>query len=362
MASPALILSYGLGTGHARVAAILSEKLRALGHDVSHRPLEEWVPLDYDLLFRYGYLFLALRTPKIWDLMYTSSIFAGRESLAHWPMRKRAALKFGEKILGGAGLVVATQYNAMEIVADWKKYTGGTVKLAAVITDYDVYPLWARPEVDLFIVPHEGLKPLLVERGIEQGRVAVAGLPISPSFEKGAASGTMARALLGLPEGRRLALVVGGGAGVGRLEECVRALLGTRGWSVILVCGNNEKLRRRLKGLAQHEPGRLRVLGYREDMAALVAASDVIVTKGGGLSLTEALVAGKRVVVVPGFPGQDKANIAYMADRGWITVCEDPRELPTILPKPAEKGYSSPDLPRAPADTAAQLLHELAGG
>ena len=356
-----VILSYALGTGHKQVAEILSAELAVLGHGCEHRPLETWVPLEYDLLFRHGYLFLALKHPKVWDAMYTSPRFTRREALALPLMRPRAVKAFARTGFGGADLVVATQYNAMEVAADWKKTTGSALKLAAVITDYDIYPLWARPEVDLFLLPHADLVPLLESRGIPRDRIQVTGLPISPRFET-ATVREDTLAALGLDSHARTAMVFGGGGGMGPLRASAEACLGTPGWQVIMVCGLNERLRRSMRAAAQAEPERLRVLGYRRDIPSLMQASDAVITKGGGLSLTEALYSRSRVIVIPGLPGQEQVNVRFMEKLGWVEACGRPEALPSLLPARPAVREAAPGLPRAPARAAALALDALARG
>lgn len=357
-----LILTYGLGTGHNAVASVLSEELGKLGHSVAVSRLEDWVPLDYDLLFRRGYLLLALGVPRVWDWMYSSPRFTRKEAIAPFYNRWRTARAFGEKALGDADLVVACQYNAMEIAADWKKTTGSRVKLAVVLTDWDVYPLWIRPEVDLYVIPHPDLSRLLLERGVGEERIAATGLPVSPVFERPSPSASMTKAALGMERGSRTALILGGGGGNGPLRECAESVLSTEGWSAIVVCGNNDKLRRSFIPLVRKNPKKLRVLGYRDDMRELMEASDVVVTKGGGVSLAEALYAGKRVIIVKGLPGQEKINTAFMAERGWVVPCNDPGELPTALSAIVQREWEVPPLPPSPGREGALALHRLAGG
>lgn len=353
-----LILSYALGTGHKRVGDILSRQLAALGHQCDHFPLEQWVPWDYDLLFRRGYLFLVLRLPSLWDAMYASPRFVKRGALALPVMRRRVVKRFEARGLADYDVVVATQYNAMEVAADCKRAIGGDFKLAVIITDYDIYPLWARHEVDLYLVPHEDLKAKLAGLGVAPERIVATGLPISADFEK-EWDGGAARAALGLDLEKPTAMVFGGGSGLGPMEETARACLSVDQWQVIVVCGNNGGLLKRLTAVARNHPERLRVLGYRSDIPALIAASDALVTKGGGLSLTEALYAGIPTVVVPGMPGQERANIEFMADRGWIDVCTRPEELPAALYRTLDGGRSLSVLPPSPARSATEAIDAL---
>lgn len=355
-----VLLSFALGTGHRQVAENLAAELGALGHSCEHRPLETWVPWDYDLLFRHGYLFLALRVPSVWDAMYHSPRFTRRDHLAFPIMRGRAVRAFGREGLADADLVVATQYNAMEIAADWKARRGGRFMLAAVVTDYDIYPLWARPEVDLFVVPHGDQRDLLVARGIPAGRVRVAGIAIAPAFELGHDRGETLSAL-GFDARSKTVLILGGGGGMGPLRESAEACLSGGGWQVIVVCGNNERLRRTMVPFAQAHSSRLRVLGYRRDIPSLMRAADAIVTKAGGLSLTEALYSGNRVIVIPSLSGQEQVNIAFMERHGWVVSCDDPRMLPGMLEGEGPGlGAALEALPRAPARLAARILDGLA--
>ncbi len=355
------ILSYALGTGHKQVGDTLRAELSALGHDCRHSSLEEWVPWEYDLLFRHGYLLLALRAPSVWDHMYRSPFFTKRGVLVFPVMCRRVVNRFEEQGFGDRDLVVATQYNAMEVAADWKRRTGRSLKLAVVITDYDVYPLWARPEVDLFLVPHDELGARLVARGVPASKVATTGIPVRPVFGS-AVDAPAVKAGLGLDPERPLAMVFGGGGGYGPLEEAAAACLASERWQVVVVCGHNENLRRRMIPLARRIPGRLRVLGYRRDVPALMGSSDAVVTKGGGLSLTESLYSGARTLVMPGLPGQERANLAFMEGKGWVEVCGDVRSLAALLDGPRPPRGPDGGLPPEPARAAARALDALARG
>jgi processive 1,2-diacylglycerol beta-glucosyltransferase len=275
-------------------------------------------------------------------------------------MRPRARKRFGRLGLGDYDLVAATQYNALEVASDWKANTGRSLRLACVITDYDTYPLWAKRAADLFLVAHEDLVAPLERLGVSRDRIRASGIPVATAFHE-PREPRRTRADLGLRQDRPVALVFGGGVGAGPMQDCIRSALDARGWQVVAVCGRNEGLRRHLVPLAQSQPARLRVLGYREDVAALMAASDMVITKGGGLSLTEALYTGARVIAMPSLPGQERANIAFMKARGWLETCDDPRDLRGMLEGHRDGERRPCPLPPEPARTAAALLHQLAG-
>jgi processive 1,2-diacylglycerol beta-glucosyltransferase len=355
-----VLLSFALGTGHRQVAENLARELEPLGHVCEPKPLEDWVPWEYDLLFRRGYLFLILHLPRAWDVMYHSARFAGRGRLVLPVMNGRVLRAFEREGMGAADLVVATQYNAMEIAADWKRRHRANFRLATVITDYDIHPLWGRSEVDLYLVPHSDQAARLCELGVVADRVVVTGIPIARSFESKIGRDATRAALALAPEAPT-AMLFGGGGGMGPLKEFAQVALERTSWQVVLVCGQNERLRRSLIPLAQAHPGRLRVLGYRKDISALMQACDVVVTKAGALSLTEALYSGTRVVIMPGLPGQEQANVRFMEAKGWADSCPRSEDLPACLEKGAGGGAPPRDaLPCEPARRAGKCLDELA--
>lgn len=358
MSRRCLVVSYGLGTGHHRVAEIVSGTLREEGAQARVSRLEEWVPWEYDLLFRKGYLFCVFRLPWLWQWMYTTPTFARRGRLALPGMAGRARRRF-ERLGADTDLVVATQVNAMEIAADAKAVEGGRFRLAVVLTDYDVYPLWARREVDLYLLPHDDLVDPFLRLGVERERLVVSGIPVEPIFENMMPDRSILFEL-GLQEERPTVLLLGGGVGAGPLAQAAQAVLEAPEFQVVLVCGKNERLRRSLVPLAQAHPQRLRVLGYRTDLPRFLAACDVLVTKGGGLTLTEALAAGKRCVVLPGLPGQERANAAFMASKRWVSVCDDLSVLPQHVRRALDGPEGPRPLPKDSARQAARLLTALA--
>ena len=126
---------------------------------------------------------------------------------------------------------------------------------------------------------------------------------------------TAARVALGLPTARPIALVMGGGVGMG-VEASARAALdsGIADLQVVAVCGRNRSARRRLAAAGIPDE-RLRVCGYVDDVATLITAADVVVTKPGGLTCSEALAVGRPLVLTRAIPGHEEGNVDYLTAR-----------------------------------------------
>ncbi|HYM97668.1 MAG TPA: glycosyltransferase, partial [Candidatus Sulfotelmatobacter sp.] len=154
--------------------------------------------------------------------------------------------------------------------------------LMTVITDLvDFHRGWTFSQADLVIAPTELARKVALRRRVPPDRIKLLGLPVDLRFRPPAPGEKLAlRRRFGLDETRFTVLVMGGGAGVGPIERQVRALAWEPyQWQVIVVCGRNEKLRRRLLEIRFSTP--TLVLGFVEYMPELMRACDIVVTKAG---------------------------------------------------------------------------------
>jgi len=123
---------------------------------------------------------------------------------------------------------------------------------------------------------------------------------------------------------RKVILMASGGAGVGDLPSMVERLLALGGpgsdFQVIAVAGRNAAAHEALKALAQRLPGRLVALGFTNEMEKLMAAADLVVTKPGGLTISECLALGKPMLLVSPIPGQEEHNAGFLMEEGaaWL--------------------------------------------
>ncbi|MCL6611894.1 MAG: glycosyltransferase [Peptococcaceae bacterium] len=189
-------------------------------------------------------------------------------------------------------------------------FTVGTV------TDFIIHPFWVFPEVDLYLVGAEQLAGDLAGCGIPAERVHATGIPIDPVFSAPVDRWSV---LAGYGLDPRLAtiLIMGGGLGMGPLPESVKALgnLGRR-CQIIAVAGNNNQLREKIDRMAPELANPVRVLGYVDNVHELMASSDILVSKAGGLSCAEALAAGIPIFILDPLPGQEQRNSRFLTSAG----------------------------------------------
>ncbi len=193
-----------------------------------------------------------------------------------------------------------------------------TAPLLTVITDLGrVHEGWLIPEADAVVVPAREVYDRARERGVPAERLLILGHPIHPKFEDRQLPKAELRRSLGLPSDATIALLMAGGEGGGKLLATTLALAKSRiPLHLVVVTGRNAALKTKLEELAPHLPTPMTVLGYSENVPALMRASDLLVTKAGPGTLAEASVTGVPVVVYDFVPGQERGNLEYVRSNG----------------------------------------------
>jgi processive 1,2-diacylglycerol beta-glucosyltransferase len=128
---------------------------------------------------------------------------------------------------------------------------------------------------------------------------------------------------LGLDPARPVLLMASGGAGVGDLASMVERVLalGSDGnFQVIAVAGRNVQAHGKLEALARRYPGRVVAIGFTNEMHKMMAAADLVVTKPGGLTVSECLALGKPMLLISPIPGQEEHNAGFLMEEGagWL--------------------------------------------
>jgi len=191
---------------------------------------------------------------------------------------------------------------------------GIKVPLITVITDLGrVHEGWLLPEADMTVVPAREVYQRAIERGVPPERLRLLGHPVHPKFEDVTETKAEIRKQLGLPLDRPVALLMAGGEGGGKLLPTTLALAKSRlPFHLVVVTGRNAGLKTKLEELAPGLPTPMTVLGFRNDVPALMKASDLLVTKAGPGAIAEASIAEVPVVVYDFVPGQERGNLDYV--------------------------------------------------
>jgi len=325
MAARALIVSLSLGGGHGKAGEVVAAAVRELapGWETRCVDLRDHMAPWLRAAYVGGYLWAIRRMPWLYGFLYR-----------HPPRRRGGTLPRGALRLGLRGyeqlvrdyeprVIVCTQLTASEATDRLRAlgvYQGPT---ATVVTDFDAHPAWRADHIDVFFVPDEALRERFVGLGIAPGRVEATGVPIDPAFERDFPVAEL-KARHGVRPGVPVVLLMGGSLGLGSLEAAVRRLLAPgRPLDLLVVAGHNRRLQARLERLAgaaqaSGRQSRLRVFGFVDFVAELMAIADLFVSKPGGLSMTEAATMGLATLAIAPLAGQEQANAAHLEAQGVV--------------------------------------------
>ena len=328
-------------SGHHRAAQALQSAFKALYSNVETLALDS-IECAYTRKGRVminWYPKVIKKIPLIWRALYDNQDFADATRDLRRFLNRFYFGKMGSILKEhNPDAIICTQAAPCHVVAAYKKEKGNGLPLAAVITDYLVHPYWLHDNVDLYIVPTEETKETLIERGIPGRKIRHIGIPIDPKFMS-SYDKVRRRSELGLPAEVATLLITGGSRGMIPVQRILRLLSQVKApFQAIVVAGRNSKLWLRAKRKERDLPFATIALGYTNSMDSLMDASDLIITKPGGLTSAEALAKGLPLIIVKPIPGQEERNGRYLIDQGAALAVDHLKDLPEVI----EKLLSSP--------------------
>src|SRR5881394_998157 len=314
-----LIATVTAGAGHLQAAAALEEAWRAErpGDVVEKVDLLDYVSRLQRRVYVQGYVKLVEHAPEFWGMVFKKTdnpVLLRKVARFRRGFAERTNKKFVRHLKAfKPDVVVCTHYLPVEIMAhlELKGFNPMTV---CVVTDFEAHALWMEQAVDLYCVAAEETKGSLVARGAKAKNVVVTGIPIALKFAE-PPNPRAVRKGYGLRDDLPVLLVLGGGFGMGPVAQILSSI-DKIGCDVqtLVVAGRNEKLRRDLAcGIYRHPT---RVLGFATNMHELMSVADLIVTKPGGLTSSEALALGKPLFILNPIRGQEAANSDFLLERG----------------------------------------------
>ena len=228
--------------------------------------------------------------------------------------------------------VVCTHAFPCGAMAEYKRRFTDAPPVVAVVTDFAVHGFWIHRNIDRYVVATNEMRDVLLARRIRAQAIAVSGIPIRPEFAPSGEARSALRERLDLPHHRAVALLMGGGLGIAPLERMLLELNAVRiPLAAVVVAGRNARIERRLKETAENVGYPVRALPFVDNVYDYMHAADVLVTKPGGLSTAEALVAGVPMILCKPLPGQEERNARVLGDAGAAIRTTKPSELPAAI-------------------------------
>ena len=320
-----LILSCSTGGGHNAAGKAVKEQLERKGHEAVM--LDPFSLKSDKTASKVGnaYLLTAGKFPGLFGFIYKigSKISSSRHKspvyYANTLMVKRLKAYLDENHFDA---VVMPHLFPAEMMTCMKRRHMNIPPTVLISTDYTCIPFFEETECDYYIIPHEDLLEEDIEKGLPAEKLYAFGIPVSPSFQK-KTDKEKAKEKLRLPTDKPVYLIMSGSMGFGKMHlfvfELTRKL--THGEQLIIICGNNKKTQRILK-YTYYRNKNVHITGFTEHVSDYMDASDVIFTKPGGLTSTEALVKNIPVVYTAAIPGCETKNREFFVSRGLALASE----------------------------------------
>jgi processive 1,2-diacylglycerol beta-glucosyltransferase len=325
------------GAGHRRAAEAIAHAVGRAIPQASVRCVDVLTdaPGRFHAWYAWSYLFLVRYASWVWRVSYHLLDWTPGYRLVQ-PVRRRWNLWIGRRFVqllkdAQPDVVLATHFLPADLGSAGRAAGWLTSPLVVVITDLHPHRFWIARHADATVVGTADGAAVLEGRGIPRERIHVLGIPVGQAFGVDV-DATATRARLGLDAKRRTVLVTSGGTTVGQFESVVRALRALEAsWpgraQLLVVCGEDEALRRRLEQGSGDQAMPMRVFGFVDHMAQLMAASDLVVAKAGGLTISEALARRLPLVLYHVIPGQEWRNADYVVRHGAAIMARRPAEV-----------------------------------
>ncbi|MBP2704033.1 hypothetical protein JOL79_09455 [Microbispora sp. RL4-1S] len=315
-----------MGAGHDGVAAELARRLAARGVVTDTADVLDLLPLRLGAALRRGYRWAVGNAPWLYELVYRV-FFVSRHPPPASPLTLVVAARL-ERLVRRArpAAVVSTFHVAAQAAGHLRAKGRLGAPSVVVVTDFAAHRLWLHPGNDAYLCSDEATAAYVAEA---TGRPARPHAPlVRPEFA------AARRAASGSREHGRRVIISAGSWGVGRVEEAARVLAATGRYVPVVLCGGNERLRRRLRSAVG--PGL--ALGWRDDVPGLLASAYALVDNAAGLTCKEAFAAGVPVISYRPIPGHGRDGALAMARAGLGRYARGPAELVEALDELGELG------------------------
>jgi len=318
-----LLLSVSAGAGHVRAA----EALRKTAEEnfpafkAVHLDVMDFVPELFRNIYVDSYIKLIERSPALWGFLYTQTDKKEKEDSLLKKIRCAVQKLNTRKLFGKIAemkpdIVICTHFLPAELLSKMKGEKNFHAPVWVAVTDFDIHNLWIHPHMSGYFAASPEVAWRMKEKGIDPDNIHVTGIPIMPVFGRKYSRADCAKQL-GINPDMTTILLMSGGLGVGGTHLIAERLLNiSSDFQILALAGKNKVLLEELKKLERAFPGKLIPTGFTATIEINMAASDLAISKPGGLTTSECLAMGLPMIVISPIPGQEERNADYLLENG----------------------------------------------
>ncbi|MCK9479305.1 MAG: glycosyltransferase [Firmicutes bacterium] len=304
-----LLLSVTAGQGHHQTAMAISEELTKRGMQCETLDILKYIdPIICEVVSK-SYLMSTKHLPIAYGSFYSLAERneAKKEKLlsrlTSTAVSKRVA-KYIEQ--SKPDVIICTHVFAAQVLTHVEKFNGLTI---GIVTDFTIHPYWEETALDFYVIASELLMLHAEKKGIDAGKLLPIGIPIHEKFS-GRIPKAEARKQLGIKD-KITILVMSGSMGYGNIVQHIKRMDTVNlDFQILCVCGKNLRAK---KNIYKIETTReIYAYGYVDNIDIMMDAADVIITKPGGLTVSEALAKRLPMILINPIPGQEVRNTEFL--------------------------------------------------
>ena len=365
-----LILTASIGSGHIKAAEAVETELRRLLPDA------EITTVDFmarrisriHCFMKDFYLMMLAFVPNLYDVFYKLSggslggtLVQNAFAWVMMPVMKKLVRRYEPD------LVLCTHPFPEGAASLLRRRNEEHYRLATVMTDYSLHQIWLYPAVDRYYMATEEMRMGMIGHGFAISTLCVSGIPVAGTLQEMTDKASVRHAMA-IPEGQPAVLLMGGGLGLGGIESNLRDLEKIeKRLTILVVAGRNQRRMERVQDMAYASHHQVLVWGYTDQVHFLMRAADLLITKPGALTMSEAFVLGLPMLLHDPIPGPETENAIYATQHGaavWLHPRENlARAVETLLcgdalseMSRAARGCARPDAAAAIAEDLKTLL------
>lgn len=335
MAKKVLIIYAGAGQGHFSCAKsikrVFEDKYPEIEtglFDVLNHPFK-----IYQKAFANGYDYLSGRLPFFWRLLYRFFNNQSRQGFAQlifqWFFEKPLAALIGNF---KPDFIIATHFLPTRLISFSKR--GDLIKIPSgeVLTDYGCHSFWLDQETNYYFVATPELKKCLIGYGVGEEQITACGIPIEQKFSRARKTPQIV-SKLGLRPGLFTFLIVGGQLKFSAVSELIADLEKKQAGKIqyLIVAGRDAEFEKAVKKSALNKLANVKTFGFISNLEELMAVSDIVFSKAGGLTVSECLAVGLPMLINKVIPGQEEDNVEFLIGQGAAVKVNNIREISRLI-------------------------------
>ncbi len=311
-----LFLSVTAGNGHNSCASAIQDYFKEQGVETFILDIYGYINKMLGKTVSEVYSFSISRAPKLYGKLYNIEEVNKMGICSMMDNINRLASKKIAEFISENSIdtVIATHVFGGQLITRLKRKKKIDVFSVGVVTDYTIHPHWENTNLDYYVLADGGLVRQAVARGIPEEKLLPIGIPLNMkySIKRDKAE---SKKQLGFDPEKPLVFIIMGSMGYGNMSSVIKDVdKGAHDYQVVIVCGNNKRMQNKLSKMEFSKD--IKILGFVSNVDEIMDAADCIITKPGGLTVTESLAKGLPMIYMDPIPGQEVKNVEFLVNNG----------------------------------------------